>query len=101
MQMNKLYGNLALLTTRQVAEREKLSTRQVQTLCEQGSVMYAKKISGRWLIAEGYFFTEIPKFGKTKGIPMIVADRRKRGRPKGSPNKKPYPKGVKRPRKKK
>lgn len=100
MLMNKLYGNMALLTPHQVAEREKISVRQVQMLCNQGSVMYAKKISGRWVIAEGYFFIDTPKTGKTKGIPMIVAERRKRGRPKGSPNKKPYPRGVKRPRKK-
>lgn len=100
MLMNKLYGNFALLTPRQVAEREQLSVRQVQTMCRQGNVMYAKKISCRWMISEGYMFTVTPKTGKTKGIPMIVPERRKRGRPKGSPNRKPYPKGVKRPRKK-
>lgn len=100
MHMNKLYGNFALLTPRQVAERENLSVRQVQTMCRQGNVMYAKKISSRWFISEAYMFTVIPRIGKTKGIPMIVAERRKRGRPKGSPNKKPYPKGVKRPRNK-
>lgn len=98
MLMNKLYGDSALLTTRQVAQRENLSVRQIQTMCLQGNVMYVRKIAGRWMISEGYYFAETPKTGKTKGIPMIVAERRRRGRPKGSPNKKPYPKGVKRPR---
>lgn len=100
MLMEKLFGASALLTTRQVATREGLSVRQVQTLCNQGNVMYARKIAGIWMIAEGYFFAITPKVGKTKGMPIIVAERRPRGRPKGSSNKKPYPKGVKRPRKK-
>ena len=99
MLMNKLFGNSALLTARQVAEREGLSVRQVQTLCNQGNVLHARKIAGRWMIGEGYFFAVTPDKGKLKGIPVIVAERRPRGRPKGSPNKKPYPKGVKRPRK--
>lgn len=99
MHMNQLFGESALMTTRQVAEKEGLTMRHVQLLCVQGHIIPARKIGHAWMIGRGYFFAVTLRSGKTKGTPLIVAERRGRGRPKGSRNKKAYPKGVKRPRK--
>lgn len=99
MLMDKMFGESALMTTRQVAEKEGLTMRHVQLLCTQGHIIPARKIGHTWMIGKGYFFAITPKHGRTKGLPLIVAERRGRGRPKGSRNKKAYPRGVKRPRK--
>lgn len=88
-----------LLSTHDVAAREGVSAVQVATWCRQGQIFPAQSMLGRWLISRGYIL--VPR---AMGRPVEKKINRKkkverRGRPLGSKNKKPYPVGVKRPRK--
>lgn len=100
MDMSALHGSSAVLTTLQVAALEKLTVRQVQFMCRTGTLDPVRKFGRYWLIGEGYFYSKPAPWVAPNGLnTIIIPDRRKPGRPKGAKNKKPYPKGVKRPRK--
>ena len=88
-----------LLSTTEVAAREGVSAVQVAAWCRQGQIMPVQRMNGRWLILRNYLLVPrvmgCPPVGKIKcGKPLLA-----RGRPPGSKNRKPYPVGVKRPRK--
>jgi hypothetical protein len=82
------------LTIREVAILEGVTQRKIRDLCRANKIYPAQVIGGRWRIGAGYLFSLGPA-GSMKEV------RRKRGRPPGAKNKRPYPKGVKRPRVKK
>jgi len=81
------------LTIREVAILEGLPERRIRDLCRANKIYPVQVIGGRWRIGAGYLFL--------LGTGSMKETRRKRGRPPGSKNKQPYPKGVKRPRLKK
>lgn len=72
-------------TAAQVAQQLGLSKWTVCKLCRAGTIWPAYLHAGSWHIPRGYVY--------------MADDRKPGGRPPGSKNKKPYPKGVKRPRK--
>jgi len=92
------------LTIDEVAEIEKCTPQTVRRWCRMGSVWPTRRVGTNWLIGLGYAVA-LPSSSR------VIASRRpprkaavkqpRRGRPKGAKNKRPYPKGVKRPRKKK
>ena len=71
------------ITVEQVAEREGISEWVVRKLLRQGRLIPSKWDNEleRWLISDRYMI-----------VPISM------GRPPGAKNKRPYPKGVKRPR---
>lgn len=88
------------LTCADVAEKEGLSRQAVARMCRLEILFPAMKHGNAWLIDPTY---SIAMVGGTPGRPRNPDPRFKhprRGRPKGVKNSKPYPKGVKRPRKK-
>jgi hypothetical protein len=102
--LEKLYGASAFISTREVAQRTGLGLRLVQYLCQHGYITPTRKVGGTWMIQEGYWMAVKVSDGKIERksrITDIFAVKRGRGRPKGSKNKRKYPRGVKRPRKQK
>lgn len=89
-----------MLTPAEVAEREGVTKQAVTRWCRAGEIFPIEKVSGRWVISAGYICCRVVprKEGDPPRPTMFINPF---GRPKGSKNKKPYPKGVKRPRKKK
>ena len=89
----------AYLTCTQVAERVGVSRQAIARLCRMAAIYPIMKHGNIWLIAPSYVIAAsagIAGRPREKPIRMQYA---KPGRPKGVKNKKPYPKGVKRPRK--
>jgi excisionase family DNA binding protein len=75
---------LRLINTSEAAEILGVTPQTITSLCRSGMIDTAFFVGGRWLIYWSDFLgANIPKIG----------------RPAGSRNRKPYPKGVKRPRK--
>lgn len=108
-----------LLTTTEVAAREGMNRIEVARYCRNGWIYPAEQVGRYWFIAANYIKTD---FGRTPPRPSLDRGRPpniiaalypiigsevaanlypKRGKPFGAKNRKPYPKGVKRPRKKK
>jgi len=85
----------AYLTTSEVAQRENLTTYQVATFCRMGFIFPIMKHNRSWLIGREYAFVANIALPRRKQISIGQL-----GRPKGSRNVRPYPKGVKRPRRK-
>jgi hypothetical protein len=75
-----------LMTTRQVAEKNGVTVGTVSRWCREGAIFPIILINGIWMIEPFH------RVNKNKG--KVGA-----GRPPGSRNRRPYPKGVKRPRK--
>jgi hypothetical protein len=75
-----------LMTTIEVAKKMGVSRGSVAHWCREGSIFPAFRVNGQWMIEPGF---------------QILATKAKsrRGRPMGARNRKPYPLGVKRPRK--
>jgi hypothetical protein len=86
----------AYLTCAQVAEREGLSRQAIARLCRLDAIFPVMKHGRAWLIDRGY---AIAAHGQPT-LALKLKGQRGRGRPKGVKNSRPYPKGVKRPRKK-
>lgn len=84
-----LWGSFSVLTTDEVSRREGIPLRKVQRMCADGSVFPCKKSGRGWIIGEAYVF--IPPEGYPIDLPHEIYTKRKRGRPPGTPNKKPYP----------
>ena len=79
------------LTTKDVALFEGVKPIEVSAWCRDDLIFPVQLIGGRWRIDPNY--TVVP--GALKPPPGM---RRGKGRPRGSRNKRPYPRGVKRPR---
>lgn len=83
------------LSAGEVAKRHNTTADHIRALCRVGCIWPATKVGRGWIIDHLY----------TIGFPVNgrpatwTPSGRGRGRPPGSKNKKPYPKGVKRPRK--
>ena len=75
---------LRLINTSEAAEILGVTPQTITSLCRSGMIDTAFFAGGRWLIYWSDF---------------LGANMPKIGRPPGSRNRKPYPKGVKRPRK--
>lgn len=91
----------AYLTCAQVAEREGLSRQGVARLCRMDAIFPVMKHGRTWLIDRGYVLAATAgQAGRPGTQKQVIKGQRGRGRPKGVKNSKPYPKGVKRPRKK-
>lgn len=90
----------AYLTCAQVAEREGLSRQSIARLCRMDAIFPVMKHGRTWLIDRGYVISATAGTPGRPGLTLKVNGQRGRGRPKGVKNSRPYPKGVKRPRKK-
>ena len=90
----------AYLTCAQVAEREGLSRQSVARLCRMNAIFPVMKHGNAWLIDRGYVVSATAGTAGRPTLAVKVKSTRGRGRPKGVKNSRPYPKGVKRPRKK-
>ena len=90
-----------MLSTSDVARREGVRTALVTAWCRNGGIWPAQKVGSHWLISHAYVTTRNTKIGRPRTRPEKVPSGLPPGRPKGSKNKRPYPKGVKRPRKNK
>lgn len=89
----------AYLTCAQVAEREGLSRQSVARLCRLNAIFPVMKHGNSWLIDRGYVISATAGLHGRPRDPDSKKKHPRRGRPKGVKNSKPYPKGVKRPRK--
>ena len=87
----KIYG--AFLTTREVAALEGVSELHVSHWCREDWIFPAVSVSGRWRIGCDYIVSPGARGKVYEGVPPGP------GRPLGAKNKRPYQKGVKRPRK--
>lgn len=86
------------LSTAQVAEREGVTVQTVSHWCRLGVIWPVIKHGNVWLVDNLYSLARsTDKGGRPRLTPLRVKG--KPGRPLGSKNKRPYPKGVKRPRK--
>lgn len=72
-----------LLTTNEVSEKLGVSRHTVAHWCREGFIFPAISYHGYWLIEPGFQLVAVKPIG----------------RPPGARNRKPYPRGVKRPRK--
>ena len=90
-----------MLSTREVAEREGVSISQVRSWCRKGAIWPVMRLGATWLI-EPLYVAAPPNLqpGRPRSALPKVPSERGRGRPKGVKNSRPYPKGVKRPRRK-
>lgn len=70
-------------STREMAARWGVTTVQVAYWCRAGLVVGCQRLNRQWVMLPTAFLITPPPLG----------------RPPGAKNKKPYPKGVKRPRK--
>lgn len=93
---------LPLLSTRDVAERHGVTCGAVARWCRIGAIWPVIRLTGGWAI-EPIYYLDLPdgRPGRPRIHPPKVPSGRGPGRPKGSKNRKPYPKGVKRVHKKK
>jgi hypothetical protein len=89
----------AYLTCAQVAEREGLTRQSVARLCRLDAIFPVMKHGSQWLIDRGYVISGTVGAPGRPTLAVKAKHKRGRGRPKGVKNSKPYPKGVKRPRK--
>ena len=87
------------LTCAQVAEREGLTRQSIARLCRMEAIFPVMKHGHTWLIDRGYVIAATAGTSGRPTLAVTTKNRRGRGRPKGVKNRKPYPKGVKRPRK--
>jgi hypothetical protein len=86
------------LSTRDVSKREGVAVQTVSHWCRLGVIWPIHKHGSVWLIADPYTLARsTDKGGRQRLTPLRVKG--KPGRPPGSKNRRPYPKGVKRPRK--
>lgn len=83
----------AFLTTREVAALEGVTLLNVSHWCRTGMIYPAQIVGGRWRISPDYIVIPGAR-GK-----VYPGAKRGKGRPLGAKNKRPYPTGVKRPRK--
>lgn len=83
----------AFLSIAEVAKIEGVSEQRIRRLCRRNMIYPIQVVDGRWRIGVGYVFVLGPH--------GTVSNFSRRGRPPGAKNKRPYPKGVKRPRVKK
>lgn len=92
-----------LLSTREVAERLKVDVNTVTQWCRLGAIWPAMRLAGGWAIDPCYIVMPLKPHvagpGRPRIHPVQPPSGRGRGRPPGAKNLKPYPKGVKRPRK--
>ncbi len=92
-----------LMTPKQIAELLGITQQTVTGWCRSGQLEDAEYVNGRWVIRWSYLIMssllEVKSKLSTTGDVVPVVGRRRPGRPLGSKNKRPYPKGVKRPRK--
>ena len=84
------------LTCHEVAKRHGTSRQQIARMCREGSIFPVLHDGARWLISNTYVIANT--VGKHGRPTVDKLPKRPRGRPPGAKNKKPYPKGVKRPR---
>jgi len=88
------------LTCAQVAERHGVDRQSIARLCRMGAIFPAIKHGTVWLIGQNYVIAaSVGKAGRP-GSMEVKPRHSRRGRPKGVKNSRPYPKGVKRPRRK-
>jgi len=87
------------LTCAQVAEREGLTRQSIARLCRMDAIFPVMKHGQTWLIDRGYVLSATAGMAGRPGLGSLKVKHSRRGRPKGVKNSKPYPKGVKRPRK--
>lgn len=96
-----MFRRSIFLSTAQVAEREGVTVQTVTHWCRLGVIFPISKHGNVWLIDNsglGYVVARsTDKGGRPRLTPLRVKG--KPGRPPGSKNRRPYPKGVKRPRK--
>lgn len=89
-----------MLSTLDVAQREGVTTAKVALWCRTGAIWPVLRLAGGWAIDPMYVAAQLKR---KPGRPLSAVPKkpsiRGRGRPKGVKNSKPYPKGVKRPRK--
>lgn len=94
-----LISTESALTVAEVAAREKVSERMVRYWCKTGALFTAAKVGEMWLIHPDYF-VKIERRHIPPAPPEARLPGRGRGRPAGVKNSRPYPEGVKRPRRK-
>lgn len=88
------------MTPKQLADRLEITPQCVTMWCRAGYLGNdARLVEGRWMILDTPFLA-LPARPRGKDGKLPPPRTHKRGRPPGAPNKKPYPKGVKKPRKK-
>lgn len=90
--------NPVYLTCAEVAKRHNTSRQQIARMCRDGGIFPVLHDGTKWLISDSYVI--VVTIGGKGGRPTIEKPpkRTTRGRPPGSKNKRPYPTGVKRPR---
>lgn len=77
-----------------------VSRQSIARLCRLDAIFPTMKHGQTWLIAPGYVIVPtVGQAGRPANWPPKIKHTR-RGRPPGVKNSRPYPKGVKRPRKK-
>lgn len=94
-----------LMSPKELADLLGVTPQCVTAWCRAGYMDGdAHMVNGRWVIRwSDLLCTSLPVVGnklRTNGKVEQIVGRRGRGRPPGSRNKQPYPKGVKRPKKK-
>lgn len=93
-----------LLTPEQLADMRGVSPQTVTSWCRAGLIDGANLINGHWIIQWSPLMAASLPMERSRGKDGTLeppTPKRGRGRPKGARNKKPYPKGVRRPRKNK
>lgn len=80
-------------TVREVADQLGLRVAVVRRLCQMGFIYPSSKIGNLWTIDKTFTILVPPGYH----VPQLNLER---GRPPGAKNVKPYPAGVKRPRRK-
>ena len=90
----------AYLTCAQVAARHGVTRQSIARLCRLDAIYPIMKVGRTWLIAHDYVIAVSVGRRGQPGAVIVKSKHARRGRPKGSKNSRPYPKGVKRPRKK-
>ena len=90
-----------LLSTREVAEREGVAVAKVTYWCRTGQLWPVVRLSASWGIDPLYMASpQLGQPGRPRSARPKKPATRGRGRPPGVKNSRPYPLGVKRPRKK-
>lgn len=79
-----MYAKIPKLSAQNVADREGCGVGRVRRLLRQGRIIPAVNVAGNWAIVDPYIIINPAQ-----------------GRPPGAKNKQPYPKGTKRPNRKK
>lgn len=98
--MNPPIHRPTMLDTVAMGKRYNVSRQTISRLCRAGLIFPAQQIGGRWMVPLLHTI-DMPsiELARTAQGGRLMPTPGRLGRPPGAKNLKPYPKGVKRPRK--